>query len=70
MELAILAFCVMFLFIASGGLILFYREAMLKRIAAVVTPPVKQRDLKNTLQQTGLSLCIVVEQFERILPKS
>lgn len=70
MELAILAFCVMFLLIASGGLILFYREAMLKRIAAVVTPPVKQRDLKSTLQQTGLSLGIVVEQFERILPKS
>lgn len=70
MELAILAFCVMFLLIASGGLILFYREAMLKRIAAVVTQPVKQRDLKSTLQQTGLSLGIVVEQFERILPKS
>jgi tight adherence protein C len=70
MELAILAFCVMFLLIASGGLILFYREAMLKRIAAVVTTPVKQRDLKSTLQQTGLSLGIVVEQFERILPKS
>jgi tight adherence protein C len=70
MELAILAFCVMFLLIASGGLILFYREAMLKRIAAVVTPPEKQRDLKSALQQTGLSLGIVVEQFERILPKS
>ena len=70
MELAILAFCVMFLLIASGGLILFYREAMLKRIAAVVTTPVKQRDLKSTLQQTGLSLGIVVEQFELILPKS
>lgn len=70
MELAILAFCVMFLLIASGGLILFYREAMLKRIAAVVTPLEKQRGLKSTLQQTGLSLGIVVEQFERILPKS
>jgi tight adherence protein C len=70
MGLAILAFCVIFLLIASGGLILFYREAMLKRIATVVTPPEKQRDLKSTLQQTGLSLGIVVEQFERILPKS
>ncbi|MDR3776766.1 MAG: type II secretion system F family protein [Terracidiphilus sp.] len=70
MELAILAFCVMFLLIASGGLILFYREAMLKRITAVIAPHEKQKGVKNILQQTGHSLGIVVEQFERILPKS
>ena len=70
MELAILAFCVMFLLIASGGLILFYREAMLKRISTVITPREKQGGLKSALQQTGFSLGVVVEQFERILPKS
>ncbi len=70
MELAILAFCVLFLLIASGGLILFYREAMSKRIAALITPSEKQRGLKNTLKQTGFSLGVVVEQFERLLPKS
>jgi len=70
MELAILAFCVLFLLIASGGLILFYREAMSKRIAALVTPSDKQRGLKSTLKQTGFSLGVVVEQFERLLPKS
>jgi len=70
MELAILAFCVLFLLIASGGLSLFYREAMSKRIAALVTPSDKQRGLKSTLKQTGFSLGVVVEQFERLLPKS
>lgn len=70
MELAILAFCVLFLLIASGGLILFYREAMSKRIAAVIAPREKQKGLKSALQQTGFSLGVVVEQFERLLPKS
>jgi tight adherence protein C len=70
MGLAILAFCVLFLLIASGGLILFYREAMSKRIAAVIAPREKQKGLKSALQQTGFSLGVVVEQFERLLPKS
>lgn len=72
MGLAVVAFCVMFLLIASGGLILFHREAMLKRISAVITPAEnqKQRNLLNTLQQSGQSLGAAVEKLERILPKS
>jgi tight adherence protein C len=70
MGFAIFAFCVMFLLITSGGLLLFYREAMLKQISAVVTQRAKRGSLSNTLQQTGSSLGIMVEQFERVVPKS
>jgi tight adherence protein C len=70
MQLAILAFCVIFLLIASGGLILFYREAMARRIGAVINQGEKQGSFSDTLQQTRHSLGVVVEQFERILPRS
>lgn len=73
MLIAILTFGVVFLLIASGGLLLFYREAMLKRISEVIDPKVKksrQRSLLHTIQQTGSSLGGVVEHFEHVLPKS
>lgn len=69
MGLTVLAFCVMFLLIASGGLILFYREAMLKRISAVINPN-EQGNLSNALQHTGHSFGVVVGSLERVLPKS
>src|SRR5258708_1628527 len=64
------AFFVIFLLIASGGLLLFYREAMLQRISAVVSPRGKQGALLNTIQQAGTSLGGMVGQLERGLPKS
>jgi tight adherence protein C len=73
MLIAILTFGVVFLLIASGGLLLFYREAMLKRISEVIDPKVKksrQRSILDTIQQTGSSLGGVVEHFEHVLPKS
>ncbi len=71
MGFAISAFVVVFLLIASGGLLLFYREAMLQRISEVINPQAKQqRTLLSTIQQTGLSISGVVEHFENILPKS
>ncbi len=71
MGIAIFSFLAIFLLIGSAGLILFYREAMLQRIAAVTTDrPAKPRGLKGTIQQTGTSLTSVVEHFEKILPKS
>ena len=42
-DIAILAFCVVFLLIASGGLLLFYREAMLQRISEVINPQPKPK---------------------------
>jgi tight adherence protein C len=70
MLYAIVAFCVVFLLIVSGGLLLFYREAMLQRIAEVINPQPKPKSLLTAIQKTGLSIGGVVEHFENVLPKS
>jgi tight adherence protein C len=70
MGFAIFAFCVVFLLIASGLLLLFYREAMLQRISDAINPHPKQRTLLGAIQQTGSSIGGVVEQFQNVLPKS
>ena len=63
-------FVVVFLLIASGGLLLFYREAMLQRISEVINPQPKRRPCSTTIQETGFSIGGVVEHFENVLPKS
>jgi tight adherence protein C len=68
--IAILAFVVIFVLLGSGLLLLFYREAMIKRISEVINPQPKSRSLMETIQQTGSSLGGVVEHFEQVLPKS
>src|SRR6185437_4970550 len=70
MGIAVFAFIVFFLLIASGGVILFYREAMLQRIAAVTSQRGKPRSFAGAIQQTGLSLSTMVEQFDRVMPKN
>jgi tight adherence protein C len=70
MGYAIFAFAVVFLLLASGGLLLFYREGMLQRISDVINPRPKQRTLLTAIQETGLSIGGVVEHFEHVLPKS
>jgi tight adherence protein C len=70
MAFTIFAFIVIFLLIASAGLILFYREAMLQRIAAVTSERAKPKGLVGTIQQTGVSITSVVESLEKIMPKS
>jgi hypothetical protein len=70
MALVIISFCVVFLLIASGGLLLFYREALPKRIAEAINPRPKQRSLMTTIKETGFSLGGAVEHFEHLLPKS
>jgi tight adherence protein C len=68
--LAVLTFIVIFALLGSGLLLLFYREAMIKRISEVINPKPKQRSFIETMQQTGSSLSGVVEHFEGVLPKS
>lgn len=70
MGVAVFAFLVIFALITSAGLILFYREAMLQRIAAVTSLRPKPKGFIGTIQQTGISLGTMVEQFERVMPKS
>jgi tight adherence protein C len=70
MVLVIIAFCVVFLLLLSGGLLLFYRDALPQRIYEAINPHPKQRSLMTTIRETGTSLGGVVEHFEQVLPKS
>ncbi len=70
MGVILLTFCAVFLLIASLGMLLFYREAMIQRITEVINPQPKTKTLMGTLQQTGVSISEVVVQFQNVLPKS
>jgi tight adherence protein C len=70
MTVIVFTFVAIFLLMASAGLLLFYREAMLQRIHAVTTDKPKPKSFVETVQQTGLSLSNIVGQFDKILPKS
>jgi tight adherence protein C len=70
MAFAISAFLLTFVLIASGGLLLFYREAMLQRISEVINPKAKPKSLITSIQQSGFSIGGVVGQFENVIPKS
>jgi|ERR1035437_135591 tight adherence protein C len=70
MGFAIFAFCCIFLLIATAGVLLFYRATALKRISSVVTERVQPRSISSRFQKTSSSLGVVVEKFERVIPKS
>ena len=70
MFFAVISFLVVFLLVASGGLLLFYREAMIQRISAVISPREKAGNFRETMEHTGLTLGVMVEQFEKVVPKS
>jgi tight adherence protein C len=70
MGIAAISFFAVFLLIASGGLILFYREAMIQRISAVITPREKQGNLRETMEQAGATLGVMVQNLERVVPRS
>jgi tight adherence protein C len=70
MGIAILAFCGVFLLIASAGLLLFYREAMVQRIQAVIGQRQEKPTLSGKLQTASTSIGVVVESLEKVIPKS
>src|ERR1035437_10114444 len=70
MAIVLVSFGAVFLLVTSAGLLLFYREAMIQRIADVVNPRAKKADLLSSLQQTGSSFGGFVEQLNRVVPKS
>jgi tight adherence protein C len=70
MGIATISFLAIFLLIASGGLILFYREAMIQRISAVITPSEKQGNFRETMEQASAALGVMVQHLERVVPKS
>lgn len=70
MGLAIISFCVVFLLITSGALLVFYRDALPQRIADAINPRRKKRNLVDTIKESGMSIGGVVEHFEQVLPRS
>jgi len=70
MGFAVTAFLVIFVLIASGGLLLFYREAMLQRITEVINPSAKKKGLIGQIQDSGFSVGSLVEHFNSVIPKS
>lgn len=70
MGFVVITFLCVFLLLGSAGLLLFYRGAMVKRISSIVTQRKQERTLVETLQQTGSSLGVVVEKFEKVIPKT
>jgi tight adherence protein C len=70
MGFAVITFGVVFLLIVSGGMLLFYREEMLRRITEAINPRPKPKSLLSTIQQTGISIGGVVGHFENVLPRS
>ncbi len=60
MAIALISFAAVFLLITSAGLLLFYREAMLQRMADVVNPRAKKSGLMSSIQQTGSSRSAVL----------
>lgn len=72
MTLALLTFLAVFLLVASAGLLLFYREAMRKRLAAVVSPESEQGNLFDRFGRGagGTSVSSLVQPFERVVPRS
>jgi tight adherence protein C len=70
MTLAIIVFCSAFLLIGSLGLLLFYRQAMAQRIGTVVFGQRQKLGLSGTLEKAGVSLGVVIEKVEKVVPKS
>jgi len=70
MGLAVISFFVIFLLIASGSLLVFYRDALPQRIADAINPRPKKRNVVDAIRESGMSIGGVVERFEHVLPKS
>ena len=70
MGFAVVSFFAVFLLIASGGLILFYREAMIQRISAVISPGEKQGNLRETMEQATVTFGVMVQHLERVVPRT
>jgi tight adherence protein C len=71
MTIIVVAFLIIFMLIASGGVMLFYREQMSQRLTAVIAPDEKKqgKSIRETLQQSGFSIGGVVAHLD-IIPKS
>ena len=70
MGVAAFAFIAIFFLIASAGLLLFYRESMLKRVSSVVMDRSPDRQTHDAIQRAGSSLGQMVERLDQVIPKT
>jgi tight adherence protein C len=73
MAFAIIAFLCVFGVIASLGLMMFYREAMIQRITAVINERHQKNQkggLAGKLESAQSQLGMVLQKIERVVPKS
>ncbi len=70
MQFVIFAFLAVFLLIASGGLLLFYREVMLQRISEVIHPRPKEKSVGSVVAQAKSSIGNLMESVENLMPRS
>jgi tight adherence protein C len=72
MGLALFAFLAIFLLLASAGILIFYRAAMMQRLSAVIAPHAEQESWLDRLKikRAGDSLRAVVQPFDKVVPKS
>lgn len=68
--IVIIVFISVFLLVASLGLLMFYREAMVQRISAVVFDRPQKRGIAGTIEKAGDTLGVVLEKVEKVVPKS
>ncbi len=72
MNFALFTFAAIFLLLGSGGLLLFYREAMLQRLSAAISPDSEGSGWLKYLKMSSArsSLKAAVQPFDKVLPKS
>ncbi len=72
MAFAIIAFVSAFVVIGSLGVLLFYREAMIQRITAVINERQqnKKKGLAGKLESAQEQLGVMFEKIERVVPRS
>jgi tight adherence protein C len=71
MGIALISFIAVFALLASAGLLLFYREAMVQRLFTdVLGQRAKRGPVRNAIQQTGTSIGGMVGSFDRVVPKT
>ena len=71
MAITLITFALVFLLVVSTGLLVFYREALVTRLASVVAPQAQPRrwwDWGALKPQTAVEN--IISPFERVLPRS
>jgi tight adherence protein C len=73
MTVLLLTFVAVFLLVASGGLLLFHRDALVQRLASVVAPRASSPTgwvQRLTGMRSTASLAKAVDPFQKMLPRS